>query len=697
MSVYFADRERACVAGNGGFLVCTIDGGTTWTTRFSGTKMHLKSVSFADRQRGCAAGNGGTLVCTTDGGATWNTRPSGTGIHLSSVSLADRQRGCAAGDSGILICTTDGGATWSPRVSGTVRHLRSVSFADRRRGCVAGNFGTLVCTTDGGSTWTTRVSGTTFDLKSVSFDDDERGCAVGAFGALVSTTDGGATWANRVSGSRHCLWSVSFPDSERGFAVGDGGTLLVRPCDAGRAPTGNHSTCESCPAGLVRKSDQSICQMCPVGLVPTDDLSDCRKCSLPGTEPNLNRTQCIIPSRWQFLVATAPYFLPIDGLVVAGTLASRAWPGHFHSKGYHALADEGVTAYPRHWRASRSRAWDLCPCLPQLRRWPWWVLAVWDVVDWALFFLWFWLGAPEKNQGAEFDADVFLATLAAALLFTGPVLPMLVLVLPRWQYITVEIAYDVCETMVVAYAQLRYSFRSGNLVLGLANLAATLIDGILLKGPEHLDDLLQAEWLLGRIGRVYPSLVNARQTTQASFKGRHVPEQCFSVVSFPGVEMKLWEDTTAGEDELEDASRRIAIACVFFPDGDPLFGKHSAPCRCWELYERHHPDFEKWEDGLAPWGCAWFAAWRPNVQRVLDAGQTPVVVYKRGMRGQREGLGFSQRGEVEWLHLQAGAEGRIRDVDVDEYLQLLVPRAYARAALPTLGDEEDSGSESSSE
>mmetsp|Transcript_150050 Transcript_150050/g.418081 ORF Transcript_150050/g.418081 Transcript_150050/m.418081 type:complete len:93 (+) Transcript_150050:3-281(+) len=70
----------------------------------------------------------------------------------------------------------------------------------------------------------------------------------------------------------------------------------------------------------------------------------------------------------------------------------------------------------------------------------------------------------------------------------------------------------------------------------------------------------------------------------------------------------------------------------------------------------------------------WFVHWLANVQGVKALGQRGVVVYKRGRKGRLDGLGYTQRGEVEELRRM-----RIDFVewDIDEYMQKAIP--YARA------------------
>lgn len=73
------------------------------------------------------------------------------------------------------------------------------------------------------------------------------------------------------------------------------------------------------------------------------------------------------------------------------------------------------------------------------------------------------------------------------------------------------------------------------------------------------------------------------------------------ICSFPGSYQEEWNRLTA----------KHSSACVFFPDGDTLSGRHCGPAPsagqpctvCQTLYGVE----------VVPWGCAWFAFWALNV------------------------------------------------------------------------------------
>lgn len=91
-----------------------------------------------------------------------------------------------------------------------------------------------------------------------------------------------------------------------------------------------------------------------------------------------------------------------------------------------------------------------------------------------------------------------------------------------------------------------------------------------------------------------------------------------------------------------------SVACVFFPEGHPDFGAHSADpdsvggcCYCAAIYGAEQP-----------WGCSWFAAWARNIHDAHQQGQRLVVYYFPGEVGQ---------GKVPWGQL--AARGRASESD----------------------------------
>ena len=73
------------------------------------------------------------------------------------------------------------------------------------------------------------------------------------------------------------------------------------------------------------------------------------------------------------------------------------------------------------------------------------------------------------------------------------------------------------------------------------------------------------------------------------------------------------------------------------------------PCLCValssDLLNRSGERRTTMRPGQAPFGCTWFGEWTANVQVGEDKGQRAVVVFKKGMTGERSfsGLGNSQQ------------------------------------------------------
>jgi len=178
--------------------------------------------------------------------------------------------------------------------------------------------------------------------------------------------------------------------------------------------------------------------------------------------------------------------------------------GHFYLKvhrpeGYLLVGEESDEARA----VNKSRCWTACCCgYMEPKAWPWQVLGTWDLIDWSLYVFWFISGKPADQQSAEFEGDLMVSMVCSTLIWFGGFLPALMLVLPRQAYVAVECLYDALELATVSYVAKFYGFKSNHgtgtkgktnwnmALLAAANVAATWIDGIILKGPEALDYLL---------------------------------------------------------------------------------------------------------------------------------------------------------------------------------------------------------------
>ena len=246
-AVYFADQKRGWVAGDGGFVSRTTDGGLTWTLQRVETTDAINDIYFRNKDDGyLLAGN--RVFQTEDGGQNWReirryfaTDFGGATPELYSVRFSDKKRGWVVGSissndvvvDSLVIYTNDGGKSWQRQRVPTKQELIHVDFADEKRGWIVGVGGTILHTNDGGETWAEQQSNTKATLYHVDFRDERLGWAVGERATILRTVDGGLSWLPVEVPARSTLLSVEFPEENAGWIAGRGGVVL-RSGDGGR-------------------------------------------------------------------------------------------------------------------------------------------------------------------------------------------------------------------------------------------------------------------------------------------------------------------------------------------------------------------------------------------------------------------------------------------------------------------------------
>ena len=238
--VYFTSGDKGWVAGDGGFLAQTRDGGGTWTPYPLGTTENVNEIYFRNEDNGYLVA-GKRMFITHDGGRSWqDIRPYRTGDfgtgqpEFNSIRFTDKKRGYIIGSvtrgdivvDSLLLRSEDGGDTWQ-RVSLPVKNeLIHLVFRGNSRGWIVGSNGLILATTDDGLTWTRQSSGVATTLYNVDFNDNDSGYAVGEKGVILRTENGGGTWLKVDSPVRSSLLRVDFADSKNGWITGRGGVIL---------------------------------------------------------------------------------------------------------------------------------------------------------------------------------------------------------------------------------------------------------------------------------------------------------------------------------------------------------------------------------------------------------------------------------------------------------------------------------------
>lgn len=246
-AVFFADSKRGWIAGDGGFLSRTKDGGRTWSSQSVGTTDAINDIYFRGKDDGYLLASN-TIFGTTDGGETWREVRrflehdfSGATPELYSIRFSGKKNGWVVGSvsrrdiivESLIIHTDDGGASWVRQIAPVRVDLIHLDFVNDDKGWVVGASGTILFTRDGGKTWTKQISGTDVTLYHVDFRNDRVGWAVGERGTVLRTTDGGESWSTVPVPVSSTLLSVTFVDEDQGWIVGRGGVIL-RSEDGGR-------------------------------------------------------------------------------------------------------------------------------------------------------------------------------------------------------------------------------------------------------------------------------------------------------------------------------------------------------------------------------------------------------------------------------------------------------------------------------
>ncbi|QKW40217.1 oxidoreductase [Actinomadura sp. NAK00032] len=225
-------------------------GGPGWRLTPTGSDARLRGLAAVGRDVAWLAGSGGTVLRTTDGGRSWrDVAPAGAaGLEFRDVEAFDARRAVVLaigeGDASRVYRTSDGGRTWTLGFQNDdpKAFYDCVTFFDARHGLavsdpVDGRF-RIISTRDGGRSWRVLPSeGMPPALEGEAGFAASGQCLVSHGGRDVWLATGGAsrsrvfhsrdrglTWTVTdtplPAGPAAGVFAVAFRDSRHGIAVG---------------------------------------------------------------------------------------------------------------------------------------------------------------------------------------------------------------------------------------------------------------------------------------------------------------------------------------------------------------------------------------------------------------------------------------------------------------------------------------------
>jgi photosystem II stability/assembly factor-like uncharacterized protein len=196
----------AWVCGNGGVVLRTMDGGTSWINvgggAIGGAACEAIEAVGTDTAYVCINSGSASIYRTTNGGLEWTPvalEPEG---FFNAVRMMDHLNGVALGDpvggTWVVLRTSDGGATWDHlpdepvQVGAEYGFVNSLAIHGTSRIWFGASEHNLYRSSDAGASWSAFYNSSD-DGFGIWFNDSLHGVAACSGGAY-HTSDGGITW-----------------------------------------------------------------------------------------------------------------------------------------------------------------------------------------------------------------------------------------------------------------------------------------------------------------------------------------------------------------------------------------------------------------------------------------------------------------------------------------------------------------------
>ncbi len=219
--------NNAFAVGESGTIVHTLSSGAAWQAQTSFAGYDLSGVWGTSYNEVYVAGFGGTVRLSTNGGVTWTTPDSYLPTNVDFVGVGGRATldahfvGASSQTTG-TVYTQTGTHSFTAQTVPTTARLNAVAGSTSGQLVAVGVNGTILMYV---FSWQKVASGTTEHLWGVWAQKDLV-VAVGEGGVILRSIDGGKSWKRDDSGVTSKLYAVWGTAAGDIFAVGENGTIL---------------------------------------------------------------------------------------------------------------------------------------------------------------------------------------------------------------------------------------------------------------------------------------------------------------------------------------------------------------------------------------------------------------------------------------------------------------------------------------
>lgn len=218
------------IVGNNGYVLKSIDSGTSWSQISTGFNISYNTVNIID-DNNIILSTSNSIVKTDDGGVTWESL-SIPNVNVVKTFFTTSLIGHAVSSNGIILKTIDGGENWystKDDSNTSPSNYFNIYFINENIGFATRAHNDIYKTTDAGETWT-EISSITEAVYDLYFLDENNGFITGEYGATFKTTDGGNTWTSILFQNGYVyntsMYGIYFQDSSTGYATGARGRII---------------------------------------------------------------------------------------------------------------------------------------------------------------------------------------------------------------------------------------------------------------------------------------------------------------------------------------------------------------------------------------------------------------------------------------------------------------------------------------